>query len=212
MDVPANRSGGADRESEQSRRAVPVRCGVLCPLPLARALGGGGVVATGARVAGVGGRDLQALLGTPRSVSSLASFVAGLRLQASSEPDCRRPMDPWTVRGRHFTYCVLCAAGAFRSSGPSVVAGFVSGSFLLYPDDANGTSCSACFVCTPDHAPRVNQRVRACSTLSLPVGSCSSIVSLPRGCVRGVRRAHTAGGKCRFLVSVYMMDPSSICS
>jgi hypothetical protein len=94
--LPSNRVRWR-REKEQSRSTTR-GAGAASPGPpgrRARRRWVRWVVATGARVAGpgpavVGGLDLQALLGTPGSVSSrLLALVAGLRLQASSEQDCR---------------------------------------------------------------------------------------------------------------------------
>jgi len=156
---------------------------------------------------GVGGRDLQALLGTPRSVSCLLahSFVAGLRLQASSEPDCRSPIpsDGSLNRPRsplHLLRAVCCSLPLLVPSQvpvrPSLPASFQSPFFFARTMEMGRAALLASCAHRTMHG--VSQSACACSTLSLPVGSCSFIVSLPTsscGCVRGVRRAATAGGR-----------------
>jgi hypothetical protein len=155
--LPSNRVRWR-REKEQSRSTTR-GAGAASPGPpgrRARRRWVRWVVATGARVAGpgpavVGGLDLQALLGTPGSVSSrLLALVAGLRLQASSEQDCRNPSRP----------SVRPFPPRTRSRSPLLLLPGSASGFFFYFSFALRTGRAACLLRV--HTGPLRRSARAC--------------------------------------------------
>lgn len=152
------------REGEQSRRAVPERRPASSvPSRSTRALGG--VVATGARVAGpvVPGQA------RPGLVTATCKPCSGRRCR--SRPVRCRPSPPSKLRAG-LPEPQPSVRPPVPSPNPIQVPASPTARFrfrlffftFLLP--CGRDELLACFVCTPDHC--VGQRVRACCTLSFP--------------------------------------------